>query len=190
MTSFRIVTVFPAVFAAVFVLPASGCSTSRTMLRPDRLPPQQAMVQARKLTEALAGTDVIVELVTSNGDPTTKGPVRTGKVTAIDEKTFLLSEAPDRAYRVPFEDTRSLSTINRKRGAADGMLVGVLLGGVAGAIFGAEASRLGCDADVYPPRCPSAAGTAVPVGVAGALLGGALGTGLGAIIGHRLSFTF
>jgi hypothetical protein len=70
------------------------------------------------------------------------------------------------------------------------MLAGMLLGGVAGAIFGAEVSRIGCERDVSPPSCPSAIDTAVPVGVVGALLGGALGAGLGAIIGHRLSFTF
>lgn len=176
--------------AAVFALPALGCSTSSALVRPDQLLPEQATAQARTLTNALAGSEVVVELVSQNGDHTTRGPVRTGTVTALDGKSFLLSESPDTTYRVSFDYTRSFSTINRKKGVTDGILVGVLLGGVAGAIFGAEVSRIGCDEDVSPPRCPSVIATAAPAGVMGALVGGVLGAGLGAIIGHRLSFTF
>jgi hypothetical protein len=179
-----------ATLAAVFALPAFGCSTSSALVRPDQLRPEQATAQARTLTDALAGREVVVELVSQNGDHTARGPVRTGAVTVLDDKSFLLSESPDTTYRVSFEYTRSLSIIDRKKGATDGMLVGVLLGGVAGAIFGAEVSRLGCDEDVSPPRCPSVIGSAAPFGATGAFLGGALGAGLGAIIGHRLSFTF
>jgi hypothetical protein len=54
----------------------------------------------------------------------------------------------------------------------------------------AEVSRIGCDEDDSPPRCPPAIDTAVPVGLMGALVGGAVGAGIGAIVGHRLSFTF
>jgi len=179
-----------ATLAAIFALAAFGCSTSSVVVRPDKLGPEQATVQARTLTDALAGNEVVVELAPRDGDDRTRGPVLTGTVTALDNKAFLLRESPERAYPVPFEYTRSLSTINRKKGATEGMLVGIVLGGITGAIFGAEVSRIGCDQDVYPPRCPPAIDTAVPVGVVGAFLGGALGAGLGAIIGHRLSFTF
>jgi hypothetical protein len=181
-----------AVLAAVLALPAFGCSTSTAVLRPDQLLPEQATAQTRTLDNALAGNEVVVELVPRNGDDATTERILTGRVTGLDEKSFLLSlsESPDTAYRVSFEDTRSLSTINRKKGARDGMLVGILLGGVAAAVFGAEASRIGCDQDVSPPRCPSAIDTALPAGAVGAFLGGAVGAGVGAIIGHRLSFTF
>jgi hypothetical protein len=85
--------------------------------------------EARRLNDGLAGKEVVVELVPQNGDDTTRRPVRTGTVTALDDKSFVLSESPDMAYRVPFEDTRSVSTISRKKGAAEGRLVGILLGG-------------------------------------------------------------
>lgn len=132
---------------------------------------------------------MVVELVPRNGDKTTRGPVLTGTVAELDDKSFLLLESPHTVYRVSFEYARSISTTNRKKGATDGMLVGILVGGIAGAIFGAE-SRLGCDEDYSPPRCPSAIAAAGPFGALGAFLGGALGAGVGAIIGHRLSFTF
>jgi hypothetical protein len=186
MSSFRMA----AALAAIFALAAFGCSTSSVVVRPDQLGPEQATAQARTVTDALAGNEVVVELVPRDGDDTASGPVLTGTVTALDSNAFLLRESPDRAYPVPFEYTRSLSTINRKKGATDGMLVGILIGGLTGAVFGAEVSRLGCEQDVYPPRCPPAINTALPVGAVGAFLGGALGAGLGAIIGHRLSFTF
>ena len=188
MTSGRIV----ALVAVALALSSFGCSTSSAVLRPDRLAPEQATAQATALTNALADKEVVVELVAQTGDQmaTTGAPVLSGRVTALDEKSFRLSETSGRTYTVPFEDTRSLSAVDRGRGAREGILVGVLLGGVSGAVFGARVSRIGCDEDYSPPRCPDPTDTALPLGLVGALVGGALGAGVGALIGHRVSFTF
>lgn len=148
------------------------------------------MAQAGTLSDALAGKKVTVELVSPRAHPLAVAPVVTGTMLAVDTQRFVLSEAPDRTYAIGMDVTRRLSATDRKKGGGEGMLVGAALGGAAGALVGFLSVRLGCDEDYDPPRCPSSAGTVVPLTTVGVLVGAGLGAGIGALIGHRLTFTF
>ena len=187
MTSFRAV----ALVAAASVIPGVACSNTKAIQRPDLLPPAQGIVQARAIIQSFAGKEVDVELSSSqSGNQQASGPIRTGRLDLLDGQSYLLYEAPERVYTVPFQNTRSITRNDRSKGATVGLVVGAVLGAAVGAVLGAMASTLGCDEDYAPPRCPSEAKPAAGGAVVGALLMGAVGAGVGALIGHRTTFTF
>jgi hypothetical protein len=185
MTSFRAVALVVAVS-----IPGAACSNTRTVQRPDLLPPAQGIVQARAIIQSFAGKEVDVEISPSQpGIQQASGPIRTGRLDLLDGQGYLLYEAPERVHRIPFESTRSITRNDRGKSATVGLVVGAVLGAAVGAVLGDMASTLGCTDD-SPRRCPSEAKPAAAGALVGALLMGAVGAGVGALVGHRTTFTF
>ena len=171
MTSIRSIALVVAA-----LIPGVGCSQSTTVVRPDRLPPDQGATQARAIANQFAGKEVTIKVLRPEGSNLTEVPVLTGKIAALDAKEFLLYEAPGKARRIPFEQTRSLGSNNRGGGALTGLLIGAAPGAVAGLMFDAMLT-LGFDRIVLTT-------------MAGAVLFGAAGAGIGALIGRRTTLTF
>jgi hypothetical protein len=187
MTSFR---AFAALVAAQ-VIPGFACSSTRAVQRPDVLPPDQGMVQARAITNVFAGRDVEVKLSRSHsGSVGVPESLRSGRLAALDGQSYLLYEPSGSFHRTLFEDTHSMTSKDRGKGATRGLLFGALAGAAAGAIFGSLLSGLGCSDMGTHIECPSGAGLTASGALVGGLLVGALGAGVGALIGYRTTLTF
>lgn len=179
-----------AAFAAASLIVGGACSTTRVIERPDRLPPDKGIVQAKSIVQSFGGKEVDVAVAQPGPDQSSpRTSVRTGRLGTYDGRSFFIFEDSQPPAGIRFEDTRSFSRIDRRKGAAYGFLGGAVLGGLFGAMAGASLSTIGCDSE-SPPHCPSALEPAVLVGMLGGLALGALGAGLGAAIGHRTTFTF
>jgi hypothetical protein len=178
-----------AALAAVSLLGGGACSTTQAIQRPELLPPEKGIVQAKSIVESFAGKEVEVALARPD-QPKSHASVRTGRLASFDSRSFFLFQDSQPPTHIRFEDTRSFTRIDRSKGAGYGFLGGAALGGLVGAMAGVSLSRIGCDSDVYPPRCPSALEPALLVGMLGGLLVGALGAGIGAAVGHRTTLTF
>ena len=158
---------------------------TKTIQRPDLLPPEQGIVQARTITGSFAGKEVEVEFATARpaqaNAPTT---VRTGRLAPLDGSTYLLYDRSPQPVKIPFETTRRISHNNRGIGLLLGLGVGAVLGGLVGVLVG---SSMGCDGGY---NCPFNSKGARQIGVPGALVGGGVGAVIGTVVGYRTRFTF
>jgi hypothetical protein len=66
-----------------------------------------------------------------------------GKLGTLDRNAFLLYERSRRAYRIPFDQARSISLTDRTIGGLDGLWIGAIPGAVGGAMLGLAAVAVG-----------------------------------------------
>jgi hypothetical protein len=168
-----------------------ACSSTHAIKRPDLLPPDQGIVEARAIVQLFAGRDVEVSLTRPQpGDHGALKSLRTGRLDALDGQGYLLNETSGRSYRALFADTHSMTSKDAGKGATRGFVFGALAGAAAGAMFGAVISGLGCSDMGSHTECPSVGGPMAGGALVGGLLVGAIGAGVGALIGYRTTLTF
>jgi len=162
-------------------------------MRPDPSAGDGGANEASALVRMWAGKEVVVELSPSGEAPrTTSGKSLKGTLAHLDGTSFVLWETPQKADRLRFEDTRSVSFNDRSRGAKDGALIGAGAGGVAGLVLGSYAGQMACqgeDSNGQSPSCRPGAAMATWA-LAGALLVGFVGLLVGAGVGHQETMTF
>jgi len=173
----------PIAFAGLSVL--LGCSSTSTVVRPDRLPPEQGTAQAKAIAGAFAGKDVKVELAAP--DPRTGARYyRAMLATAEDGKGFLLLAPPAEPGWVPFDNTGRIVQRNHLLGAGEGFLIGTASGALTGIFVSAFLQNaLGCPSSW---TCTFQGSSAPNVYVV--VTGAALGTLIGWAAGHRKIITF
>lgn len=174
-----------AVLVAVCMLGGFACITTKTLQRPDLLPPEQGIVQARAITESFAGKEVEIELAAARPvPPNAPTTVRDGKLQALDGATYLFYERDQQPERLPFAATRRISHNNRALGSVLGFGIGATIGALVGMSLG---SGFGCDGR---SECEFNAEGARQVGVFGGLVVGGVGALIGAALGYRIRITF
>jgi hypothetical protein len=180
-----------AVLAIAQIIPGFACSNTRTITRPDLLPPDQGIVQARAISKLFVGREVKVNLSRPQQDGHwVPESFRTGRLAPLDGQAYLLDETGGKSYRVLFEDTHSMTSKTTGKGATRGFVFGALAGAAAGAIFGAVISGLGCSDMGSHTECPSVAEPMAGGALVGGLLVGAIGAGVGALVGYRTTVTW
>jgi len=169
-------------------IPGFGCSQSTTMIRPDRLPPDQGSVQAQSIAKQLEGKEVTVNLLPPQNSKLTEEEALTGRIDFLDGRYFVLHEAHEKQRQIPFEQTSSFSSNSRAKGALRGLMFGSAAGALVGLIVSSELSGMACSEDPYPSSCSSKG--ILPFTMLSAVLVGAVGAGIGALIGRRTTLTF
>ena len=176
----------PIAFAGLTVL--LGCSSTSTVMRPDRLPPEQGAAQAKAIAGTFAGKEVDVELVSP--DKEAGEPFLTGTVAAApDGRAFVLSTPSAVPQRIPFDNTRTIIHRNGLMGAGEGFLIGALSGAVTGFMLNAVGEDWFCG----PPSATcihQGSDASVGLTAVGAVTGGLLGALIGWAVGHRKIISF
>lgn len=166
-----------AALIPVFALNPVACSTVAIATRP------VTVEEADTLSDTLGGrhADVIVATV--------QGPEsRHGTIDALDIGSLQLTAADGRPERISFGNTQSIRFNDHGKGALRGLTAGAISGALAGFVAGAILGGI-CMSSETPCHDNS-----LSVGGAGALAGalvfGAIGAGIGAIVGHPTTLTF
>jgi hypothetical protein len=114
--------------------------------------------------------------------------VRRGTIEALDIGALHLKEEGGLTDRIPFGSAQSIEFNNRGRGALRGLTAGAVSGALAGFMAGVILGSL-CFSSETPCDDKS-----LSIGGAGALAGaavfGAIGAGIGAIVGHPTTLRF
>jgi hypothetical protein len=162
---------------ATCAFPWLGCSTVTTTLRPT------TVEEAESLESVTRGRHAEVTFATTQGTE-----VRRGTVESLDIGALLLQQDHDATARIPFVSTQSVRFNDHGKGALRGLTAGAITGALAGFIAGAMLGGICMSSDT---PCDD---KSLSVGVAGALAGsliiGGIGAGIGALIGHPTTLTF
>jgi Mg/Co/Ni transporter MgtE len=106
----------------------------------------------------------------------------------LDIGGVLLQEVHEPTDRIPFVSTQSIQFNDRGKGALRGLTAGAISGALTGFIAGAMLGGI-CMSSDTPCEDKS-----LSIGAAGALAGslimGGIGAGIGALIGHPTTLTF
>jgi hypothetical protein len=147
------------------------------------------MAETQEMARIVANRTAKVEFV--EYAPHLQPAIRKGELSILDDHSFVLRMPSEMPSRIPFEHTRSIRIVDHARGATDGFLIGAISGGLVALLVGySVAAGFGCKNDVpNPPPCHPYDGL-LEATLLGALVSGALGTAIGAAIGHRTTFTF
>jgi uncharacterized protein YcfJ len=173
-----------SVLVASSLISMAGCSNIIAVHSP------ATMAEAQEMTRILANRMAKVEFVGYDA-PHAQPTMRKGELSILDDHSFVLRMPSETPSRIAFENTRSIRIVDHARGAVDGLLTGAISGGLVGLLVGySVASGFGCKNDISnPPPCHPYDGLWEAT-VLGALVSGAVGTAIGAAIGHRTTFTF
>jgi hypothetical protein len=162
---------------AACAFPWLGCSTVTKELRPTTLE------EAESLESVIRGRHAEVTFATAQGTE-----VRRGTVETLDIGGVLLQEDHEPTDRIPFVSTESIRFNDRGKGALRGLTAGAISGALTGFIAGAMLGGI-CMSSDTPCEDKS-----LSIGAAGALAGslimGGIGAGIGALIGHPTTLTF
>jgi len=170
------------------LIPNVGCSNTIAVRKP------VTAAEAQEVTSAVDGRGVKVAVLTSAA-PNAGAEIRSGSLSTRDDGSFALRAPNDAAIEIPFERTRSVSFEDRGKGAAEGAAVGFFPGLIGGIAMGSAVEALSCsscDANPCPPSsaCNRGGSISLLFGLGLGAVTALVGAGIGALIGHRTTFTF
>jgi len=168
----------------------AGCSNTIALQRP------VTAVDREMVTRAVGGREVRVTAATSTSAREADAGLRGTARLPSDSGEIMVLRMPaeELESQLPLERTRSIAFTNRGKGAVEGALIGFIPGFIAGLLMGTASQGINCsscDGNPCPPSagCDSSAGPLM-LGLSVGAFSALIGAGIGAIIGHRTTFTF